>query len=186
VEDKGAVNLSNMIGFNFRMTEIEAAIGLEQLKKLNNLVSRRITIADRLTAGLGGMKGLRPPIVKKDCTHVYYVYSLLYSPEETGIPRDKVFKALVAEGVPITDRYVNIHLLPIYQKKMAYGTTGFPWSADFYRGQVSYEKGICPVAEILQDERFMAIRMIYAYTDDDLDLIIEAFHKVWDNLSLLG
>ena len=187
VEDKGVDDLSNMIGFNFRMTEIEAAIGFEQLKKLNTLTSRRIAVADRLTAGLGGMKGLRPPIVKKDCTHVYYVYPLLYSPEETGVSRDKVFKALVAEGVPITDRYVNIHLLPIYQKKMAYGTTGFPWSAEFYRGQVSYEKGICPVAETLQDHRFLGIGMcIYAYTDEDIDLIIKAFHKVWDNLGRLG
>ena len=186
VEDKGVDDLSNMIGFNFRMTEIEAAIGFEQLKKLNTLMSRRIAMADRLTAGLDGLKGLRPPIVKKDCTHVYYVYPLLYSPEETGISRDKIFKALVAEGAPIADRYVNIHLLPIYQKKIAYGKTGFPWSADFYRGQVSYEKGICPVAETLQDKRFLAIRMIYAYTDEDLDLITEAFHKVWDNLSLLG
>lgn len=187
VEDKGVDDLSNLIGFNFRMTEIEAAIGLEQLKKLNTLVSRRIAVADRLTAGLGGMKGLRPPIVKKDCTHVYYVYPLLYSPEETGVSRDKVFQALHAEGVPIADRYVNIHLLPIYQKKMAYGTKGFPWSAAFYRGQVSYEKGICPVAETLQDKRVLAIGMcIYDYTDEDIHLIIEAFHKVWDNLSLLG
>jgi perosamine synthetase len=187
VEDKGVDDLSNMIGFNFRMTEIEAAIGSEQLKKLNTLTSRRIAVADRLTAGLGGMKGLRPPIVKKDCTHVYYVYPLLYSPEETGVSRDKVFQALDAEGVPIADRYVNIHLLPIYQKKMAYGTKGFPWTAAFYRGQVSYEKGICPVAETLQDKKVLLIGMcIHDFTDEDVDLIIEAFHKVWDNLSLLG
>lgn len=187
VEDKGVDDLSNMIGFNFRMTEIEAAIGIEQLKKLKVLTSRRIAMADRLTAGLGGMKGLRPPIVKKDCTHVYYVYPLLYSPEETGVSREKVFKALVTEGVPLAAGYVNIHLLPIYQKKMAYGTKGFPWSADFYRGQVSYEKGICPVAETLQDMRFLQLGMcVYAFTDADLDLIIAAFHKVWDNLAMLG
>ena len=187
VEDKGVRDLSNMIGFNFRMMEIEAAIGLEQLKKLKTLTSRRIEVADRLTAGLGGLKGLRTPVVKKDCTHVYYVYPLLYSPGETGVKRDQIFKALVAEGVPIGDRYVNIHLLPIYQKKMAYGTKGFPWSADFYKGQVSYEKGICPVAEALQDGRHLGIGMcIHAYTDEDVDLMIEAFHKVWAHLDLLG
>ena len=67
-----------------------------------------------------------------------YVYPLLYSPEETGISRDKVFKALVAEGVPIADRYVNIHLLPIYQKKMAYGTN-----------RISLERGLLPGTGIL-------------------------------------
>ena len=187
VDGKGVRDLSNMIGFNFRMTEIEAAIDIEQLKKLNALISRRIEVADRLSAGLNELKGLRTPVVKKGCTHVYYVYPLLYSPEETGVSRDQVFNALAAEGVPISGRYTNIHLLPIYQKKMAYGTKGFPWSADFYKGQVSYEKGICPVAETLQDNRHLGIGMcIYAYTDKDVDLIIEAFHKVWANLDILG
>ena len=185
--DKGVENLANMIGFNFRMTEIEAAIGLEQLKKLKTLTSRRIAAADRLTAGLGGLKGLRTPIVKKDCTHVYYVYPLLYSPEETGVKRDQIFKALFAEGVPIGDRYENLHLLPLYQRKIAYGTKGFPWSADFYHGRVSYKKGICPVAEALQDERYLGIGLcINDYTDEDVDLIIEAFHKVWAHLAFLG
>ena len=187
VGDKDVADLSNMIGFNFRMTEIEAAIGAEQLKKLNALTSRRIEVAVRLSAGLSGLKGLRTPVVKKDCTHVYYVYPLLYSPEETGVSRDQVFNALAAEGVPISGRYTNIHLLPIYQKKMAYGTKGFPWSADFYKGKVSYEKGICPVAETLQDSRHLGIGMcIYAYTDEDVDLIVEAFHKVWAHLDILG
>jgi dTDP-4-amino-4,6-dideoxygalactose transaminase len=186
VGDKGVDDLSNMVGFNFRMTEIEAAIGVEQLKKLNALTSRRIEVADRLSAGLSKLKGLRPPVVKKDCTHVYYVYPLLYTPEETGLPRDQIFKALIAEGVPITDKYVNLHLLPIYQKKIAYGTKGFPWSADFYKGNTTYEKGICPVAETLQDGKFLGIGMcINAYTDQDVDLIIEAFGKVWNHLDQL-
>jgi len=187
VQDKGVTDLSNMIGFNFRMTEIEAAIGLEQLKKLRRLTARRMAVADRLTAGLGGLKGLRPPVVKPDCTHVYYVYPLIYRPEETGVSRVKIFEALTAEGVSLAAGYVNIHLLPIYQKRLAYGTKGFPWSADFYRGQVSYEKGICPVAENLHDQSFMQIGMcVYDYTDEDIDLIIKAFQKVWDNLRRLG
>ena len=63
--DKGVKDLSNMIGFNFRMTEIEAAIGIEQLKKLKKLTSRRIEVANRLSEGLTGLAGLRPPVVKK-------------------------------------------------------------------------------------------------------------------------
>lgn len=184
--DKGVKDLSNMIGFNFRMTEIEAAIGIEQLKKLKKLTSRRIEVANRLSEGLTGLAGLRPPVVKKDCSHVYYVYPLLYSSEITGVAREKVFKALVAEGVPISDRYVNIHLLPIYQEKTAYGKKGFPWSSDLYKGHVTYGKGICPVAESLQDVRHMGIGMcINAYSDEDVDQIIEAFRKVWGQLDAL-
>ena len=109
------------------MTEVEATIGVEQLKKLDALTSRRIEAANRLSAGLSGLKGLRPPVVKKDCTHVYYVYPLLYSPEETSLPRDQVFKALVAEGVPITDRYMSIFIYcPSTRRKLLMGRRDYP------------------------------------------------------------
>jgi len=184
--EKTIENLSNIIGFNFRMTEVEAAIGIEQLKKLRKLISRRIEVAERLSAGLKGLNGLRTPIVKKDCSHVYYVYPLLYDPEQTGVNRELTFKALVAEGVPVSDRYVNIHLLPVYQKRIAYGGKGFPWNSDIYKGNVNYSKGICPVAETLQDAKHLGIGMcINSYSDDDVDIIIEAFCKVWDQLNTL-
>ena len=105
VEDKGVEDLSNMIGFNFRMTEIEAAIGLEQLKKLSDLVAQRAAAADRLTAGIRHLKGLRVPIIKPDCTHVYYVYPLVYQASETGVPRHTILEALQAEGIPIAGGY---------------------------------------------------------------------------------
>lgn len=185
--DKGVQDLSNLIGFNFRMTEIEAAIGLEQLKKLPGLAARRITVADRLTKGLQGLKGLRTPVVKAGCTHVYYVYPLVYDRKATGVGRARVFEALRAEGGPVGDRYANIHLLPLYQKRIAYGTKGFPWSAGFYQGNVSYAKGICPVAETLQDERHLGIGLcINDYGDEDVGLIVEVFRKVWRHLDRLG
>jgi dTDP-4-amino-4,6-dideoxygalactose transaminase len=186
VEGKGVKDLSNMIGFNFRMTEIEAAIGIEQLKKLNRLIDERIAAADRLSEGIKNLKGLTIPKVMQDCTHVYYVYPLLYDQEKTGIPRDLMVQALQAEGVPIASSYMNLHLFPMYQKKIAYGTKGFPWSAEFYKGSVSYEKGICPVAEELQDRRFMGIGLCnYSYTNEEIGLIVQAFHKVWNNLKEL-
>jgi perosamine synthetase len=185
--DKGVQDLSNMIGFNFRMTEIEAAIGIEQLKKLPALTARRTAVANRLTEGLQGLRGLRTPVVKADCTHVYYVYPLLYRKEVTGVHRGRVFEALRAEGVPVGDRYVNLHLLPLYQKKIAYGTKGFPWNAGFYQGNVSYDKGICPVAESLQDGRHLGIGLcMNDYGDEDVELIVEAFRKVWRHLDRLG
>jgi len=187
VEDKGVTNLSNMIGFNFRMTEIEAAIGIEQLRKLKTLVRERISAADRLTEGLHNLKGLRAPVIQKDCTHVYYVYPILFDEKQLGIPRSMIIKALRAEGVSgLTEGYANIHLLPMYQKKIAYGNKGFPWNSECYNGQVSYDKGICPVAEELQDTRYIGIALcLYRYTDDEIDLIIKSFYKTWENLDTL-
>jgi perosamine synthetase len=180
VGDKGVSDLSNILGFNFRMTEIEAAIGIEQLKKLPGLVQGRIRAANRLSQGLSQLEGLRVPVVKPGCSHVYYGYPLIYDDQAMGIDRDLLVQALRAEGVPAGNRYANLHLLPMYQRKIAYGKRGFPWTAAFYKGRVSYDKGICPVAETLQDQRYIGIGMCTNdYTDSDIDSIVSAFQKVW-------
>jgi perosamine synthetase len=184
VEDKGVSDISNMIGFNFRMTEVEAAIGIEQLKKLSQMTAQRTTAAERLTAGIQHLKGLYSPVVKSNCTHVYYVYPLIYRANETGVPRHIILRALQAEGIPIGGGYQNLHLQPIYQKRIAYGKRGFPWTADVYKGRVSYEKGICPIAESLHDELFLQIGFCaHTFADPEVDQVINAFLKVWDNLS---
>jgi len=184
VQDKGVTNLANMIGFNFRLTEIQAAIGREQLKKLADLAAKRQAAALRLTEGIRDLPGLRPPVVRPNCTHVYYVYPLIYDAAITGVPKEKVLAALQAEGVEISGSYANVHLFPMYQQKIAYGSQGFPWTAAFYKGTVSYAKGICPVAEMLQDKKYMGIEICkYRYEDRDIDLLAAAFRKVWAHMS---
>jgi dTDP-4-amino-4,6-dideoxygalactose transaminase len=186
VAGKGVEDISNMIGFNFRMTEIEAAIGIEQLKKLKTLTAARTSQAARLDAGLSGLRGLRTSVVKAECSHVYYVYPLVYDDTQTGVPRAKLVEALRAEGVPASLGYLNLHLLPMYQQRIAHGRHGFPWSAAFYQGSVSYAKGICPVAEDLHDRRYIGMSMcLFDYTAQDIDLLISAFRKVWSNLDRL-
>ncbi|WP_419902616.1 DegT/DnrJ/EryC1/StrS family aminotransferase [Kiloniella sp.] len=188
VEDKGVTNLSNMIGFNFRLGEIESAIGIEQLKKLKRQVESRQTIAQKLDRGLAGLNGLKTPVVKPGCTHAYYVYSMQVDPDVAGANREMIHKALIAEGVPaLAARYENLYLLPMYQKKIAYGSKGFPWTSDICQRDVSYAKGICPVAEEMHERRFLGFGICsFDYIDEDVGLIIEAFRKVWRNLEALG
>jgi len=188
VGDKGVTHLANMVGFNFRLGEIEAAIGVEQLRKLTTLVGERQRAANRLAEGIRGLKGLRTPVVKPDCTHVYYQFPLINDEQATGVHRRQLVDALTAEGVPALGAggYVNVHLLPMYQNKIAFGSKGFPWTPEIYKGRVSYQKGICKVAEELHDRSFIGMEMcLYHYTDADIDLMIEAFHKVWDDLDQL-
>jgi perosamine synthetase len=187
VEEKGVTNLSNMVGFNFRLGEIESAIGIEQLKKLQRMAESRQRVARRMDEGLGNLKGLRTPLVRLDCTHVYYAYTITIDPDVLGVSRDTIHKALTAEGVPaIGSRYENIHLLPMYQKKIAFGSKGFPWTSDICRRDISYAKGICPVAEDMNDRRFLGFGICsHVFEDDDVDLIIEGFHKVWRNMDAL-
>jgi len=186
VEDKGVTKLNNMIGYNFRLGELECAIGIEQLKKLKGLVSSRQKLAERLTKGLTGLPGLRLPVIKDNCTHVYYVYPLVLDTQLLGCDRLVIAKALQAEGVAVSPKYQNIHLLPMYQKKMAYGSKGFPWTSEICRRDVNYDKGICPVAEELNDVSYLGFGMcVYDLNDADIDLIIQAFRKVWKNIESL-
>ena len=189
VESKGNKDLTNMIGFNFRLGEIECAIGIEQIKKLPKLVKSRQKIAERLSNGLSGLKGLKIPYVESHCTHVYYVYPIVLDIKLLKISKESIAQALTAEGVVgITTKYQNIHLLPMYQEKIAYGSKGFPWNSEICQREVDYSKGICPIAETLQDVSFMAFAGISQYdlSNSDVDLIISAFKKVWSNLESLS
>ena len=169
-----------MIGYNFRLGEIECAIGIEQLKKLPSLITSRQHLANKLTEGLQSLLGLRPPVVSPECTHVYYTYPILLDTKLLGTSTDLLHSALVAEGVPLGRRYQNIHLLPIFQNKIAYGSKGFPWTSDICGRDVDYRKGICPVAEGLHDSDFLVLGMCnYDYSEQDIDYLVSAFHKVW-------
>ena len=187
VEDKGVTNLNNMIGHNFRLGEIECAIGIEQLKKLKDIVQTRQCVAERLTEGLQNLPGLRVPVIKNDCTHVYYIYPLILDIEGLGVSRASIVEALEAEGVTgLVSGYANIHTLPMYKNKIAYGSGGFPWTSEVCRRNVEYGKGICPVAEDLHNSTFIGLEIcLYEMSDNDISLVISAFIKVWNNVDSL-
>lgn len=187
VGPKGVTKLTNMLGNNFRLGEIECAIGIEQLKKLDGLLEGRRFAAERLTSGLLELSGLHTPTVEPECTHAYYIYPLVVDVDRLGISREMIVKALEAEGViGLASGYANIHMLPMYQNKIAYGSNGFPWSSEICRRDVSYAKGICPVAEELHDKTYLGYQMCMHQLDDhEVDLTVKAFKKVWRNLNSL-
>lgn len=192
VEAKGEVDLVNMIGFNYRMTEIEAAICREQLKKLPKLIEERLKNIKYLEEKLSKIPCLTMPKVRDNATHVYYQHAFLFDEKIAGVHRNKFVEAIKAELMPITLRetegikigcgYVKpLYLQPMFQKKMAYGSKGFPWNmAD---REYDYSKGICPVVEDLHYNKLIAHEyMRPGMTQADLDDIIEAFNKVWENI----
>jgi len=187
VGNKGVTDLRNMLGHNFRLGEIECAIGIEQLKKLKGFVASRQRAAERLTQRLIGLPGLRTPIIKLDCTHAYYMYPMVLDIEQLGVSRARIIEALEAEGVSgLAAGYANLHLLPMYQQKIAYGSKGFPWTSDICHRDVSYQKGICPVAERLHEFTYLGFAMcMHELTDEDVDLLGRAFQKVWDQMDSL-
>ena len=180
-------DLSNMIGYNFRLGEIESAIGIEQLKKLKREVQKKQKIAKLLTEGLAKIPKLFLPKVIKGCTHSYYVYGIDLDIKSIKYSRDYIIKKLQSKGIPGLDAgYECLHLLPMFQKKIAYGNKGFPWNSNFYKGKVSYSKGTCPNAEYLHEKSFIKFELcLYDLNTADINFIISSFKKVWKELKIV-
>ena len=172
-----------MVGYNFRLTEIQAAIGSEQLKKLNSIVKKKIWSAKILSDNLRFLPGLSIPYVNPDRTHCYYSYPIKINQNITGISRDKIWRELKKEGVPVNNKINCLHLLPIFQKKIAYGANGFPWSKSKKSNQ--YKRGSLPVAENLSKNSILCIQMwAYDFKKKDLIKITNKFKLVWKKFKI--
>ena len=197
VEGMGQENIVNMLGFNYRMTEVEAAIGRQQLGKLEGLVSERIENVRYLSEGLGQIPCLTPAKTRADCRHVFYLHTLKFDSRVAGIHRDRFIDAVKAElmptelreteGVKVGYGYVKpLYLQPLYQNKIAYGKAGCPWSCDKYNKPTNYSQGLCPTTEHMHRDVLVTHELMRPpMSRRDLDDVIEAFVKVWENRSEL-
>ena len=115
------------------------------------------------------------------------MYPMVLDVDQLGVSLARIIEALEAEGIcGLAGVYVNVHLLPMYQQKIAYGSNGFPWTSDVCKRDVNYAKGICPVAERLHDFTYLGFAMcMHELSYRDIDLIGEAFRKVWNYLDSL-
>ena len=171
--------LVNLVGFNYRMTEIEAAIARQQLKKLDSLLAPRIVAAEYLSRRLAGMPGITPPSVASGIKHGYYVYAIKYDAVAVGLPRACFADALRAEGIPIGTGYVEpLYLQPMYQERIAFGKNGFPFTLGS-KEATNYERGLCPIAENMHFESVLTTDICHAgIRQDDLDDFVNAIDKV--------
>jgi dTDP-4-amino-4,6-dideoxygalactose transaminase len=172
-------DISNIIGYNYRMTELSAAIGVEQLKKAEQHVRLRVKIAQTLTKELGGLAGITTPGVRPDCSHVYYCWVFRYDENVLGLPREVFSEALNAEGFPISAGYVKpLYMLPAFQKRIAIGKTGFPFNLT----EREYHKGLCPVTERMHEKELLVFETCSnVISEIKLEQLCEAFHKVYSN-----
>ena len=187
VGDLGFDDIVNTLGLNYRMTNMEAAVATEQLRKLPGLTDARIALADHLTARLTEIPGITPPAVLPGYRHVYYFHTMRYDADVTGIPRDLFVKAVQAEGFQLAAGYVKpLYLEPLYQQRLCFGPDGFPFNANPNIDKNTYRAGICPVVERLQNQDLMWTSMIYPpLTTSFLDSFVDAIEKVIANREAL-
>lgn len=189
---KGFTDLVNMIGFNLRMTELEAAVVREQLKKLAGLLQKRQDNVAYLSCRLQEIPCLTPPVVRPGAEHAFYVHAVKFDAAKAGVERNRFIEAVRAELMPSRLRereginmgcgYVKpIYLEPIYQNLIGYGDKGCPFKCPWYEGKLDYAKGLCPTTERMHfTELFTHELMKPPMTRQDLDDVTAAFAKVWE------
>lgn len=181
-------DLTNLIGYNYRMTEIECAIGIQQLKKLEFLLEQRlqnVAFLDQKLSQFPAFEILSPP--SDNSINTYYVYPVKFNSQVAGISRNSFVDALKAE-IPsailretaplIGAGYVKpIYLQPIYQQKAAWAYNGALGGRN-----VSYHKGLCPVTEQMHFEvLFTHEYMRPGMQETDMQDVINAMEKIFEN-----
>lgn len=192
VGKKGISDLTNMMGQNYRLTEVQAAIGREQLKKLPGLVEARVRNAEYLANKLNQISGIHVPDKRPGATHVYYYQAALFDEAVVDVPRDAFIRAVRAElpvtelreteGPRVSSGYVRpLYLMPLFQRRIAFGKTGYPFSLIGNR-PISYQEGSCPVVERLEAKELFKNDLIRPpVTESDLDDVFRAFEKVFEH-----
>ena len=179
-------SISNMLGFNFRLTEIEATIALNQLLKLDKLIDKRLENVKFIEDKLSFIPALTPPRVRKNTKHVYYVHGYRWNSDlADGLHRNKFIDAVKAElpafknreteGVKLSYGYVK----PNYKLPIFINDTK---RSNFTRQLPDYSKTYCKVIEKLHfDELVHHEFMVPSMEKCDINDVINAFEKVWVN-----
>lgn len=170
---------SEILGYGYRMTELEASLGIVQLKKLDFMNNQRIELTQYLTEKLNKIPGFNH--TKLDYVkHVYYVYSFTFDEKIVGISRDKFCEAMQAEGIPFFGGYVKpLYLNPLYQEKLAF-------AFKHHKGNTNYSRGSCPITEDLFENKLIMTPICrHPSTIKDMDDILHAISKVLENKNML-
>jgi perosamine synthetase len=173
-------NIINIAGFNYRLTEIQAAIAREQFKKVDQFNSHRLRLVAHLSKMLSTIPFLQPPRGREECASTYYVYPLRFLEDRAGLDRKRFVDAVNAEGAEFYQGYVKpLYLQPLYQQRKLY-KAGYPFTAkENATCVVNYEKGCCPNAERLHYKEMIINEHIRVpHSISDISEILEMITKV--------
>lgn len=147
------------LGYNYRLTDIQCALGLSQLAKLPAWVERRQAIARRYDDALSGLDGIRALSVHPEVSHAYHLYVVRLDADALGLDRSAVFARLREQGVLVNVHYVPVHLHP------------------FYRRQFGTRPGQCPVAEAAY-EQILSLPIFPAMSEAQVDRVAACAREI--------
>ncbi len=147
------------LGFNYRITDLQCALGASQLRKLPEWIARRQAIAAAYDRAFAELPAVSPLRCRPDVSHAYHLYVVQLELERLVATREQVFAALRAEGIGVNVHYIPVHLHPYYRERMKLGP------------------GLCPIAERAYP-RLLTLPIFPAMDDRDVADVIEAVRRV--------
>jgi len=147
------------LGYNYRLTDFQCALGISQFKKLEKFVERRRYIANKYNEAFSEIKEIKIPYEKRNVKSTYHLYVIQLNLERFKVDRKAIFDALRAENIGVHVHYIPLHLQPYYQEKFGYKEGDFPIAEGHY-------------------ERAITLPLFPKMTDDDINDVIDAVKKV--------
>lgn len=146
------------LGFNYRMTDIQAALGLSQLNKLKRFIEIRKQYVEMYNEAFQHIHGITIPFQSEESNSSWHLYIIRLNLERLSVGRKDIFEAMMKENIGVNVHYIPVHLQPYYKK-------------------LGYKKGICPNAEMLYEE-IITLPLYPAMTVSDVKDVIQGVQKV--------
>ena len=146
-------------GFKYNMTDIQASMGIHQIKKLDAFIAKREKVAQFYNASFKDLPEITVPVVRKQVKHARHLYSIMLDLDKLKIDRGQFFKALDAENIGTSVHFIPVHLHP------------------YYRDRLNFKRGDYPNAEYIFD-RIISLPMHPAMTKRDMEDVVKAVRKI--------
>jgi len=125
------------LGYNYNLNEVQAALGISQLKRVGDGIKRRVEAAHYYARKLNRTKGILTPYEAENRTHVYHLYVVKVLEEKCGVSRDELFSKLTSNGIGLSVHFTPLHLMTFYKKTIGCGTESFPNAEEAYKQVLS-------------------------------------------------
>ena len=147
------------LGYNYRITDFQCALGISQLQKLPRFLERRRKIAKHYDKAFASIPAIAPLAVNANVLHAYHLYVVKINFKTLSIDRTTLFTSLRKKGIAVNVHYIPVHLHPFYRKKYHTGL------------------GLCPVAEAAY-EQIISLPMFPGITDEDIDYVLKFMKEI--------